>query len=224
MDVDHDPPHTAAEAQTLQSLTAGPLSSSVAKLAASSRCIPSERDFHFYRNFDDFKVPLEEIARESHSMLEAIGAAAQVAFPADDDAAYDWLVSVNDDVLERFDVSTDEFRRVRKEEEAAARSGSVVEDGFELVSRRKKKEEKVKADSEMSPAVADSVKVAVKDKKTTGPKPKVPFHIPTIRRPQDEYNILVNNTNMPFEHVWLQRSEDGDRFIHPLVSSLDCLC
>ena len=64
------------------------------------------------------------------------------------------------------------------------------------------------------------VTVATKDKKTMGPKSKVPFHIPTIRRPQDEYSIVVNNANMPFEHVWLQRSDDGLRFIHPLVSYL----
>ncbi|KAJ1393279.1 Ribonuclease H-like superfamily [Sesbania bispinosa] len=227
MNVDHDQPHTAAtKAQTLQSLTAGPLSSSVAKLAASSRCIPSEKDFFFYRNFEEFKVPVEQITRESQSMLEAIGAAANMAFPADIDDAYDWLVNVNDDVLERFDVSADEFRKVREEEEETGRpaQSSMVEDGFELVSRRKKKvgREKVTMDS-TSLAPAEGVKVATKDKKTMGPKPKVPFHIPTIRRPQDEYNILVNNGNTPFEHVWLQRSEDGQRFIHPLekLSVLD---
>lgn len=64
------------------------------------------------------------------------------------------------------------------------------------------------------------MKVASRDKKAMGTKPKVPFHIPTIPRPQDEYKILVNNSNQPFEHVWLQRSEDGSRFIHPLVSFL----
>ncbi|XP_061372685.1 protein RRP6-like 2 [Gastrolobium bilobum] len=47
-------------------------------------------------------------------------------------------------------------------------------------------------------------------------KQKVPFHIPSIRRPQDEYNIRVNNANVPFEHVWLQKSADCERFIHPL--------
>ncbi|PIA54091.1 hypothetical protein AQUCO_00900575v1 [Aquilegia coerulea] len=55
-----------------------------------------------------------------------------------------------------------------------------------------------------------------KDKKMTGLRPSVPFHISTIPRPQDEFNIFVNNTNQPFEHVWLQRSEDGSRIIHPL--------
>ena len=141
MNVDHDQPPSATKAQALQTLTAGPLSSSVAKLAASSRCIPSDKDFHFYRNFEEFKVPVEEIAR--------------------------------------------------------AATGS-----------------------EVAAVAPPGVTVATKDKKTMGPKSKVPFHIPTIRRPQDEYNIVVNNANMPFEHVWLQRSDDGLSFIHPLVSFL----
>ncbi|BAU01679.1 Protein RRP6-like 2 [Vigna angularis] len=227
MDVDNDQPSAAAaKAQALQTLAAGPLSSSVAKLAASSRCLPSNKDFHFYRNFEEFKVPVEEIARESRSMLEAIGAAAHAAFPADVDDAYDWLVNVNDDVLERFDASMDEFRRHREEDKTGhSAKHPMEEDGFQLVSRKKKG---VRGNvipgtgSEASPATP-GVTVATKDKKTMGSKPKVPFHIPTIRRPQDEYSIVVNNANMPFEHVWLQSSDDGTRFIHPLemLSVLD---
>ncbi|KAK2451240.1 hypothetical protein P8452_14456 [Trifolium repens] len=234
MNVDHDqPPHTTATAaakaqQALQTLTAGPLTSSVAKLAASSRCIPSERDYFFYRNFNEFKVPVDEISRESQSMLEAIGVAANAAFPDDIDDGYDWLVNVNDDVLERFDVSADEFRKVREEEEKSGRvnlnEGIMVEDGFQLVCGKKKKGGRGKVlveDSEIP--VVDGVKVAMKDKKTLGPKAKIPFHIPTIRRPQEEYSIIVNNSNLPFEHVWLQRSDDGLKFVHPLekLSVLD---
>nr|XP_043612897.1 protein RRP6-like 1 [Erigeron canadensis] len=47
-------------------------------------------------------------------------------------------------------------------------------------------------------------------------KVKMPYHIGSIPKPQDEYKIVVNNVNQPFEHVWLQRSEDGSRLIHPL--------
>ncbi|TKY46324.1 Exosome component 10 [Spatholobus suberectus] len=229
MNVDHDQPPTVAKAQALQTLTAGPLSSSVAKLAASSRCLPSNKDFHFYRNFEEFKVPVEEIARESRSMLEAIGAAAaHAAFPANVDDAYDWLVNVNEDVLERFAASADEFWKVRAEEEETGRPAmhSMEDDGFQLVSGRKKKGGR----GNVNPATGSEatwatpgVTVATKDKMTTRSKPKVPFHIPTIRRPQDEYSIVVNNANMPFEHVWLQRSDNGMRFIHPLekLSVLD---
>nr|KYP70097.1 Exosome component 10 [Cajanus cajan] len=56
-----------------------------------------------------------------------------------------------------------------------------------------------------------------------GQKTKVSFHIPTIKKPQYAYNIVVNNANQPFEHVLLEKSDDGQRFIHPLekLSALD---
>lgn len=63
------------------------------------------------------------------------------------------------------------------------------------------------------------VKVAESDKGFAKfGKAEVPFHIPTLTKPQEEYKILVDNANNPFEHVLLEKSEDGLRFIHPLVS------
>lgn len=163
-------------------------------------------------------------------MLESVGSSAHLwgkerAFPEDIDDAYDWLVDVNDDIFERVDMSLDEFQRLKNSNSSASASASVLEDaGFQLVSRKKKK----RASQFQSRNDNDSnqelgVKVATRDKKITGPKPKVPFHIPTIRRPQEEFNIFVNNSNQPFEHVWLQRSEDGLRSFHPLekLSVLD---
>ncbi|KAF8112094.1 hypothetical protein N665_0067s0015 [Sinapis alba] len=47
-------------------------------------------------------------------------------------------------------------------------------------------------------------------------KEKVSFHIATIKKPQEEYKILVNNANVPFEHVWLEKKENNLGFIHPL--------
>ncbi|KAG8073535.1 hypothetical protein GUJ93_ZPchr0006g42923 [Zizania palustris] len=60
--------------------------------------------------------------------------------------------------------------------------------------------------------------MTAKDKAAATPwmKTKVPFHDPNIPRPQDVYAIRVNNYNVPFEHVWLERSEDGTQPIHPL--------
>ncbi|KAL6228516.1 hypothetical protein ACLB2K_002465 [Fragaria x ananassa] len=172
-----------------QNLATGRLASSVSNLSDSSRAIPSREDFYYYRNFDEFKVPIEEMARQSQSMLQSIGSSAisEMAFPQEDlDDAYDWLVNVNDDVLERVDASLDEFKK--KDEE-----------GFQLVSGKKKKDAR------------------------TISKPKVSFHVPSIRKPQEEFNILVNNSNQPFEHVWLERSDDAQRFLHPLekLSVLD---
>lgn len=222
----------SSKAQTLQSITTGPLASSISKLAGSSCAIPSNKDFHFFYNFGEFKSPIEEIARRSQSMLESIGSSTRIwgkemPLPEDIDDAYDWLVNINDDVFERFGESVDEFQRIRKKEEETGRRMSTAaeleEGGFQLVYGKKKK-----AASQLSNSVSggqdsspgSGIKVVKKDKKTTGVKPKVPFHVPTIQRPQDQYNFLVNNLNQPFEHVWLQKSEDGQRFIHPLVSFL----
>ncbi|KAK9698312.1 hypothetical protein RND81_08G095500 [Saponaria officinalis] len=213
------------KSEALKTLSIGPISSSISKLSGSSRVLPSEKDFHFYYNFDEFRAPIDEIGGKSQSMLRQIGSAKrlwggkELVFPQDvEDDSCDWLVNVNDEVMERFDMSVDEFSRLRKEEEETARSRPLVdENGFQLVCGKKKKAALAAVkEIEENVAASPGIRVAERDKKTVGPKPKVPFHIPTIRRPQDEYNILVNNVNQPYQHVWLERSEDGARFIHPL--------
>ncbi|XP_068650253.1 protein RRP6-like 2 [Aristolochia californica] len=209
------------KAETLQALASGPLTSSIAKLSASSRAIPSDKDFHFFNNFPEFKNPIKDIAEKSELMLQSIGSSShllfgnQLSFPDDPDDYLDWMVNVNDEILERFDVSIDEFQRIRKEQEETGGSvGSLdAEGGFQVVYGKKKR-----GGNEAKAAQQDSapkVKVASKDQKV-GASRKVPFHIPSIPRPQDRFNILVNNANQPFEHVWLQKSEDSSRFIHPL--------
>ncbi|KAK9061482.1 hypothetical protein SSX86_018663 [Deinandra increscens subsp. villosa] len=128
--------------------------------------------------------------------------------------------------LSGFDASVYEFNNIRnKEDETVVRvMNSVVDDdGFQLVHRRKKKGFQRDSlvnknnNNNNSNSNSPSVKVVSRDSNAIGaPKAKVSFHLASIRRPQDEYKILVNNTNQPFEHVWLQRSEDGSRLIHPL--------
>lgn len=223
------------KSETLISLSNGSISSSISKLSESSRVLPSEKDFHFYYNFVEFKAPIDEIGAKSQSMLQQINSAKQfwggkeMEFPQDvDDEAYDWLVNVNDEVMEKFDVSLDEFSRSRKAEAEKAKKGPVVdENGFQLVCGKKKKKGSGiggMREKEENVGSSPAVRVVERDKKTEGPKPKVPFHISTIRRPQEEYNILVNNSNQPFQHVWLERSEDNLRFIHPLVCSFMLSC
>lgn len=181
-----------------------PLSTSLSKLSGSLRGISTDKDFHFYNNFDAFKLPVTEISSASQLMLDAIAANSSQLFGKqlgldddDDDDAYDWLVNVNDEVFERLDSAIDEFETLRK-------SGKAVN---------------VRAENGGGEDLSLSeVKVAKKDDKVLGARPKIPFHIPSIVKPQKQYRILVNNSKEPFQHVWLQRSEDGSRFIHPLVS------
>ncbi|XP_043701040.1 protein RRP6-like 2 [Telopea speciosissima] len=226
MEIDSVPEETLKQkAETLQALANGPLASSLSKLSVSSRGIPSDKDFHFFRNFDEFKVPMKEIAEKSESLLKSIGSSSfllgkEMTFPKDSEEAYEWLVNVSDEVIERCDVSMDEFSRLRKKEEDVGERNSSIssEDGFQLVYGKKKKvgSHSMETEKGQDSCPVTSVKVASRDKKTTGAKPRVPFHIPSIVRPQDEHKIMVNNSNQPFEHVWLKRSGDGSRFIHPL--------
>lgn len=195
-------------------------SRNLSKLSSSSRLIPTSKDFHFYYNFDEFKRPTDEMSATSQSLLETIGDSEQVLgksirFPGDieEDDPDDWLCNVNDEFLERFDVSVDDFQRVRNKEEEIGRTllppaSDFEDDGFQLVYGKKKK-----------PVIGGSVidvKLAERDNKSLSGKAKVPFHVPTIKKPQEEFNILVNNANQPFEHVWLERSEDNQRVMHPL--------
>ncbi|KVI09493.1 3'-5' exonuclease domain-containing protein [Cynara cardunculus var. scolymus] len=234
---------SSAKAEALRHLSSTTkipsFSSSISKLSGSVRGIPCNKDFHFYFNFEEFKIPIQGIAKNSHSILETIGSSAeqlwgkkQTGFPNgdldDDDEAYDWLVNFNDELFERFDASVDEFKKIRnKEEETGVRVlNAMDEDGFQLVQGRKKKvfDKDLLANNSITSSSGDnnlgnssSVKVVSRDSNAMGtPKAKVSFHIASIRRPQDEYKILVNNSNQPFEHVWLERSEDGSKFIHPL--------
>lgn len=231
--MDSEPEETLKErAQNLQNLVRGPLASSIQHLSDSSRNIPPGTDFHFFNNFPAFRQPITIIKNRSESLLREIGASQSLwkrpsRFPADPDEAYDWLVNIHDDIFERVDVSMDEFKRVRQEHHSG-KPGSVddIESGFQLVygSRRKCRERKLALGAKATAAEGDisgGVKVLSRDKKTSGGRSRVPFHIPSIPRPQDRYNIFVDNSNVPFKHPGLQKTEDGSKYIHPLQGELD---
>jgi exosome complex exonuclease RRP6 len=94
----------------------------------------------------------------------------------------------------------------------------MEDDGFQLVCGKNKKKSAKEESLPGSSYSATGVSVATKDRRmSTTAKSKVPFHISSIPRPQDEYRIIVNNANIPFQHVWLEQSEDGTHLIHPLV-------
>ncbi|XP_073062728.1 protein RRP6-like 2 isoform X2 [Primulina eburnea] len=232
MEIDQTDEGTPGKNWTLRDLAArGSLRTSIGKLSGSSRIISSQKDFHFYNNFPEFKNPVRETGEKSKNMLIKIGASEDllgkaVMFPPDekmeldDDVANDWLENVNDNIFEKFDVSLDEFKKLRKkEEESGVRKMRVnaidddSESGFQMVCGKKSKKFFSSLDANVEEFRVKSQEVRVAEKV----KPKVPFHIPTIPRPQDEYKIIVNNLNQPFEHVWLDRSEDGSTFVHCLV-------
>ncbi|KXG38469.1 protein RRP6-like 1 [Sorghum bicolor] len=224
------PPWAQNKSAAAIEASSGPLAAASSRLSARSRALPSSRDFHFYNNFPAFKSPVGAAAAKADASLGVLGAAPllptrqQQLFPGggDLDDAHDWLVALNDDLLERFGAATDEFKALREKEEASGRRAAPeAGDGFQMVCGKKKK--KVgDGDEERVGRVeafggSGSVKMVTKDKAAApGVKAKVPFHIRTIPRPQDVYRIVVDNSSKPFEHVLLERSEDGTRVMHPL--------
>ncbi|XP_015691201.1 protein RRP6-like 2 isoform X2 [Oryza brachyantha] len=99
-----------------------------------------------------------------------------------------------------------------EEEEEEEEAG----DGFQVVLGKKKK--RPSGQDGGSASGPGSGTMMAKDKAAAEPwtKAKVPFHDPSIPRPQDVYAIRVNNYT-PFQHVWLEHTEDGSRRpIHPL--------
>ncbi|KAK8620335.1 hypothetical protein V6N13_066814 [Hibiscus sabdariffa] len=225
-------------AQSFQTLASCPISSS---LSSSSRTFPSNQDFHFFNNFDNFRLPINQIEKTSDSFLQFIGSSSKnrgpnnaINFPNSiesmaDVEAYRCLTDTNEGILEQFDVSVDEFQMIReKERETSLIVGSVPDNnGYQSVQGKKKKkgdgglvsDSVCESPTRMEGGSSNSPGVKMK-KRTLAPvttgKAKVSFHIPTIRKPQEEYNILVNNSNQPFVHVWLQKSEDGLHFVHPM--------
>ncbi|PWA51836.1 3'-5' exonuclease domain-containing protein [Artemisia annua] len=151
----------------------------------------------------DFINPVQEIDQNSQKLLESIGSSAESIFSKKNMK----FVNYKDDD----DVGN------KQEERDVKVMDSMESDGFQLVQNRKKKDvlgsESSVGGGENLGNLTSGVKVA-----TSTPKAKVSFYNASIRRPQYEYKILVNNGNTPFEHVWLDRSEDGSKFIHPLVS------
>jgi exosome complex exonuclease RRP6 len=120
--------------------SSGPLSAAASRLSACSRALPSSRDFHFYNNFPAFKSPVGAAAAKADASLGVIGGASilptrQQLFPMgrDLDDAHDWLVALNDDLLERFGAFTDEFKALRQKEETFwRRAAPQAGDGFQV--------------------------------------------------------------------------------------------
>ncbi|KAF8672592.1 hypothetical protein HU200_049279 [Digitaria exilis] len=195
--------------------SSGPLAAAAARLSARSRALPSSRDFHFYNNFPSFKSPVGAAAAKADASLGVLGAAPllptrQQPFPGggDLDDAHDWLVALNDDLLERFGAFMDEFKALREKEEASGRRAAPdAGDGFQTVYGKKKK--KV-GDGEEGVGRAEAVGASssVKMAKDKAPAPGM--------KSKDVYRIVVDNSSKPFEHGLLERSEDGTRTVHPL--------
>eukprot|EP00850_Spirogloea_muscicola_P003222 SM000013S26391 [mRNA] locus=s13:177136:182923:- [translate_table: standard] len=142
----------------------GPLASAVEAATAAAEGLPEDDDFHYYASFRAFAGRVEALAARSEALLATFGgggsggAAALPLWPAgaDADDAAEWLVDVQDGLMERVDAALDEARGQRPSSSAAL------------------------------PAAAVPTSTHVR---------RVPFHMPTLPRPQARFKDGVDNAN-----------------------------
>lgn len=178
----------------------GPLPEAIRNVERLARAFPSDKDFHFYFNFPEFKDPVKRIQAQVTSLLSEIGLAEKSlsqssVYPEDSDESYDWLVEVQDDLVEGIDTALDQFN---KEKRNGKRGASDV--GSEAVQSPLK----VYKGSKSGESADENVKMA----KGKGNKERrIPFHVRSIPRPQDKFDIAVDNSNTPFKHPQVARDK-----------------
>eukprot|EP00850_Spirogloea_muscicola_P013094 SM000087S23376 [mRNA] locus=s87:380220:386117:- [translate_table: standard] len=142
----------------------GPLASAVEAATAAAEGLPEDDDYHYYASFRAFAGRVEALAARAEALLATFGggggggAAALPSWPAgaDTDDAAEWLVDVQDGLMERVDAALDEARGQRPSSSAALPAAAVP---------------------------------------TTAHVRRVPFHVPTLPRPQALFKDAANNAN-----------------------------
>ncbi|KAG0578426.1 hypothetical protein KC19_4G021800 [Ceratodon purpureus] len=175
-----------AQANEVVKALKGPLQEAIRRVERLSEDFPAEKDFHFYNNFPQFKTPVKGIQAQAEALLNDIGMAKRLRpetsrFPSDGDESYDWLVAVQDDLVEGIDAAVD---LLNKETAAGKRRSSV--EGYQTPMKWQR--------GDGSPS--DSAKVS----KGSSERRPVPFHVRSIPRPQNKFDVVVDNSNTPFKH------------------------
>lgn len=160
----------------------GPLTEAIRRVERLAEDFPSDKDFHFYNNFPQFKSPVQSIQSQAEALLNEIGLARNlrpetVGFPSDPDESYDWLVSLQDDLVEGIDAAVD---HLNKETSAGKRSVYETPRKFQT--------------GGISPS--EGAKLS----KGSSERRPVPFHVKSIPRPQNKFEVAVDNSNTPFKH------------------------
>ena len=167
----------------------GPLQDAIRRVERFSEEFPAEKDFHFYNNFPQFKSPVRSIQSRAEAVLNDIGLAKKLRpetsrFPSDPDESYDWLVALQDDLVEGIDAAVDQLNK----ETAAGKRGRSNE-GFQTP-------QKCRGGAKSDGNPSDSAKVL----KGSSERRPVPFHVRSIPRPQHKFDVAVDNSNTPFKH------------------------
>lgn len=173
-------------ANEISNAVKGPLQEAIRRVDRLAEDFPSDKDFHFYNNFPHFNRPVRSIQSQVETLLTSVGLAKGLrtepgAFPSDPDESYDWLVSLQDDLVEGVDAAVD---KLNKETAAGKRGASNV--GFETPKKV---------------SVTDgSPSGSAKASKGSSERRPVPFHVKSIPRPQNKFEVSVDNSNTPFKH------------------------
>ncbi|KAL2612346.1 hypothetical protein R1flu_024038 [Riccia fluitans] len=104
-------------------------------------------------------------------------------WPADSDDAYDMLVGIQDDLLEQVDACMDKSLAEKKENQQKKAELLTFQPSHAQVL-----------------TVPKDVRVARKGRNDAAVRSPVPFHVRNIPRPQDKFDIAVDNSNTPFLH------------------------
>eukprot|EP00271_Cylindrocystis_brebissonii_P001154 TRINITY_DN11463_c0_g1_i1.p1 TRINITY_DN11463_c0_g1~~TRINITY_DN11463_c0_g1_i1.p1 ORF type:complete len:411 (-),score=101.18 TRINITY_DN11463_c0_g1_i1:284-1516(-) len=164
----------------------GSLPAAIAELKAAIQQVPSAEDFHFFNNFPSFQSHAAALQQQSTDLLCQLSPA---RWPEDPDDAYDWLVSSLDDLLEQVDTALDETKARKKQRTTPGGTSDVSPPPDPVFGNRRK-----------FGIAAGTEGKAYSKAGGKGKQDKVPFHVPSIPRPQDSFNKAIDNSSVPFEH------------------------
>lgn len=190
-----------AQAKTMMNTVNGALPEAIRRIERLTEEFPFDKDFHFYSNFPVFKSPVQKIQAQVESLLNELGSSKTLRprlqsaqFPSDPDESYEWLVALQDDLVEGIDTAVDQFN---KEKRDGKRGKLEVE--YEAYQTPKRSQHKGLIRSGLESSPSESARIATTAQGSSERRP-VPFHVRSIPRPQDNFEVAVDNSNSPFKH------------------------
>lgn len=169
----------------------GPVQDAIHRVERLAEEFPADKDFHFYNNFPQFKTPVRRIQTQVKDLLNDLGLANHLrpqtaGFPSDLDETYDWLVALQDDLMEGIDAAVDQLAKQKS-------------DG-----KRGRPNEKFRTPTKFQKHDG-SPSEGAKASKGSDERRSVPFHVRSIPRPQNKFDVMVDNSNTPFKHPQVQK-------------------
>ncbi|KAH7441969.1 hypothetical protein KP509_03G064200 [Ceratopteris richardii] len=201
--------------------SAAQLADSAQRLQRVSDLLPTDEDFHYYTNFVEFCEPIKRVESRVLQLFSRISSLRCIprapALPSDTDDLSDWLVDIQDEVLEQVDSAFDLY----KTERASQGLPPPENDAFMYQNTRRKRRRAI-AMKDIKTVLPDGGVVSMQAEKCP-----IPFHVWSIPRPQDKFDVPVDNSNTPFRHprriLGASCNIESDIPVHPLQFFTRCL-